>query len=68
MPANRYNSSTWVGLRRHPVIFHASIRSGSSLKACGDLAQTRHAYSAVEYESANAIVPIVLAFTTPFGV
>ena len=40
IPASRYSSSTLVGLR-HPVIdLHASFSSGSSLEACGDLAQT----------------------------
>ena len=48
IPANRYSSSKLVGLR-HPVIdLHASFSSGSSLEACGDLAQTGHAYSAAE--------------------
>ena len=48
IPASRYSSSTLVGLR-HPVIdLHASFSSGSSLEACGDLAQTGHAYSAAE--------------------
>ena len=48
IPASRYSSSTLVGLK-HPVIdLHASFSSGSSLEACGDLAQTGHAYSATE--------------------
>ena len=48
IPASRYSSSTLVGLK-HPVIdLHASFSSGSSLEACGDLAQTGHAYSAAE--------------------
>ena len=48
LPASRYSSSTLVGLR-HPVIdLHASFSSGSSLEACGDLAQTAHAYLAAE--------------------
>ena len=47
---------------KHPVIdLHASFSSGSSLEACGDLAQTGHAYSAAEKDSANAVVLIVLA-------
>ena len=42
IPASRYSSSTLVGLK-HPVIdLHASFNSGSSLEACGDLAQTGH--------------------------
>ena len=46
--AIRYSSSTLVGLR-HPVInLHASFSSGSSFEACGDLAQTGHAYLAME--------------------
>ena len=48
IPASRYSSSTLVGLK-HPVIdLHASFSSGSSLEACGDQAQTGHAYSAAE--------------------
>ena len=48
IPENRHSSSTLVGLK-HPVIdLHASFSSGSSFEACGDLAQTGHAYSAVE--------------------
>ena len=48
IPASRYNSSTMVGLR-HPVIdLGPSFSSGSSLEACGDLAQTGHAYSTAE--------------------
>ena len=48
IPTSRYSSSTLVGLK-HPVIdLHASFSSGSSLDACGDLAQTWHAYSAAE--------------------
>ena len=44
IPARRYMSSTLVCLK-HPVIdLHASFSSGSSLEACGDLAQTGHAY------------------------
>ena len=59
--ASRYSSSTLVGIK-HPVIdLHASFSSGSSLEACGDLAQTGHAYSAAEYDSANAVVLIVIA-------
>ena len=47
-PASRYRYSTLVG-PRHPVIdLHASFSLGSSLEACGDLAQTGHAYSAAE--------------------
>ena len=50
IPASRYSSSTLVGLK-HPVIdLHASYSSGSSLEACGDLAQTGHVYSAAEFE------------------
>ena len=48
IPVSRYSSSTLVGLK-HPVIdLHASFSSGSILEACGDLAQTGHAYSAAE--------------------
>ena len=48
IPASRYISLTLVVLR-HPVInLHVSIISGSSLEACGDLAQAGHAYSAAE--------------------
>ena len=39
IPASRYSSSALVGLK-HPVInLHASFSSGSTLEACGDLAQ-----------------------------
>ena len=48
IPTGRYSSSTLVGLK-HPVIdLHASFSSGSSLEACGDLAQTGHAHSVAE--------------------
>ena len=48
IPASRYSSSTLVGLN-HPVTdLLASFSSVSSLEACGDLAQTGHAYSAAE--------------------
>ena len=48
IPASRYSSSTLAGFK-HPVIdLHASFSSGYSLEACGDLAQTGHAYSATE--------------------
>ena len=61
IPASRSSSSTLVGLK-HPVIdLHASFSSGSSLEACGDLAQTGHAYPAAELDSVNAVVLIVLA-------
>ena len=61
IPASRYSFSTLVGLK-HPVIdLHASFSSGCSLEACGDLAQTGHAYSAAEQDSANAVVLIVVA-------
>ena len=39
IPASRYSYSTLVSFK-HPVIdLHASFSSGSSLEACGDLAQ-----------------------------
>ena len=61
IPASRYSSSTLVGLK-HPVIdLHASFSTGSCLEACGDLAQTGHAYSAAEIDSAINVVLIVLA-------
>ena len=48
IPAGRYSSSTLVGLK-HPVIdLHGSFSSGSSLEACGDLAQNGHGYSTAE--------------------
>ena len=48
IPACRNSSLTLVGLK-HPVIdLHASFSSGSSLEACGDLAQTGHVYAAAE--------------------
>ena len=43
IPVSRYSFSTLVGLK-HPVFdLHASFSSGSSLKACGHLAQIGHA-------------------------
>ena len=48
IPASRYSSSTFVSLIHPVIVLHASFSSGSSLEACGDLAQTGHAYSAVE--------------------
>ena len=46
--ASRYSSSRLVGLN-HPVIdLHVSFSSGSSLAACGDLAQTVHANADAE--------------------
>ena len=47
-PPNRYSSSSLVGLKHLVIDLHASFSSGSSLEACGDLAQTGHAYSAAE--------------------
>ena len=52
IPASKYSSSTLVGLKHPVIVLHASFSSGSSLEACGDLAQTRNAYSA------NAVVLI----------
>ena len=40
IPTSRYSSSTLVGLRPPVIDLHASLSSGSSLEACGDLAQT----------------------------
>ena len=61
IPARRYSSSTLVGLRHPVIVLHVSFSSGSSLEACGDLAQIGHACSAAEYDGANAAVLIVLA-------
>ena len=48
IPTSRYSSSTLVSIK-HPVTdLHVSFSSGSSLEACGDLAQNGHAYSAAE--------------------
>ena len=48
IPANKYKSSTYVGLR-HPVIArYALFSSGSNMSAYVDLAHTRAAYSAIE--------------------
>ena len=45
IPVSRYGSSTLVGLR-HPVFdLQTSFSSGSSLEACGDLAQDGNTYS-----------------------
>ena len=61
IPASMYSSLTFV-VFKYPVIdLHASFRSGSSLEACGDLAQTGHAYLAVELDITNDVVLIVLA-------
>ena len=46
--SSRHSSSTFVGLK-HPVIdLHGSFSSGTSLEACGGLAQTDQAYSVAE--------------------
>ena len=48
IPAKKYKSSTYVGLR-HPVIArHALFSSGSNMSAYVDLAHTGAAYSAIE--------------------
>ena len=39
IPASRYSYSTLVGLKHPAIDLHASFSSGSSLEACGDLAQ-----------------------------
>ena len=44
IPASSYSSSTLVGLKYPVIDLHASFSSGSSWEACGDLAQTGHAY------------------------
>ena len=47
IPANKYKSSTYVGLR-HPVIArHALFGSGSNMSAYLDLAHTGTAYSSI---------------------
>ena len=62
IPAKKYKSSTYVGLR-HPVTArHGLFSSGSSMSAYVDLDHIGAAYSAIEYHSASAIVLIVLAF------
>ena len=48
IPANKYKSSTYVGLR-HPVIARYTLfSSGSNKSAYVDLAHTGAAYSATE--------------------
>ena len=48
IPANKYKSSTYGGLR-HPVIArHDLFSSGSNMSAYVDLAHTGAAYSAIE--------------------
>ena len=48
IPANKYNSSTYVGLM-HPVIArHALFSSGSKMSAYVDLAHIVTAYSVIE--------------------
>ena len=42
--ASIYSSSTLGGLRHPEIYLYASFSSGSSVEACGDLAQTGHAY------------------------
>ena len=45
--ANKYKSSTYIGLR-HPVIArHVLISFGSCMSACGDLGHTGATYSAI---------------------
>ena len=60
--ASRCSSSTLVGIRHPGIDLHASFSSGSSLEACGDLAQTGYAYSVAESDKANAVVQIMLVF------
>ena len=48
IPASTYSSSTLVGLKHLAIDLHASFSSGSSLEACGALAQNGHAFSAAE--------------------
>ena len=69
IPASRYSSSTLVGLK-HPVIdLHASFSSGSNLEACGDLAQTGHAYSAAGgVRQRQCCCTNSACVATPFGV
>ena len=45
--AIRYISSMFVGFKHLVIALHALLSSGSSIWACGDLAHTRAAYSAV---------------------
>ena len=61
IPSSRYSSSILGDLKHPEIDLHASFRSGSFLDACGGLAQTGHAYSAAEQDSANDVVLIVLA-------
>ena len=48
IPANKYESSTYVGLRHPAIARHALFSSGSNMSAYVDLAHTGAAYSAIE--------------------
>ena len=62
IPAIKYKSSTLVGFRQPVIDRHVWLRTGFSLFACDDIAETGAAYRAVEYHRASAVVLIVLAF------
>ena len=67
IPASRYSSLTLVGLK-HPVIdLHASLSSGSSLEACGDLAQTAMRIQP-RSTTATMLFSNSACVATPFGV
>ena len=64
--ARRYTFSTDVGLR-HPVMERqASFRAGTSLLTWFELSYTGHAYSAVEQQSARAVVLMVAGLAPHF--
>ena len=68
IPASRYSSSTLVGLK-HPVIdLHASFSSGSSLEACGGLAQTGHSVFSRGVRQRQCCCSNSACVATPFGV
>ena len=48
IPANKYKSSTYVGLRHPLIAWHALFSYGSNMAAYVDLANTGEAYSAIE--------------------
>ena len=61
IPARRYTFSTAVMER------HAAFRAGSCLLTCFDLFHTGRAYSAVEWQSARAVV-LMVACLAPYFV
>ena len=68
IPANKYQSSTYIDLS-HPVIAgHALFSFGSSMCVCEDLVHTGATYSAIEQHMDSAVVPVLLEFVLHFEI